>query len=190
MDNTVGSLSDEQKSIIVGKLLGDGSLRRKVNTLLEINHSYKQKDYVFWLYEKFKKYVATPPKLRVSGTNRFSYRFTTLSSPELNEFYETFYTKNHKKFISQDIRLNSLTLAIWFMDDGCKSRRSVYLNTQQFSFDEQLILLELLKHLNLKATLNKDKNYYRIRFSGESIDEFIDMVKPYVLPSMLYKLPK
>ena len=41
MENAVGSLTEEQKSIIIGTLLGDGTLRKKTNTLLEINHSYK-----------------------------------------------------------------------------------------------------------------------------------------------------
>jgi hypothetical protein len=36
--NTVGSLSDEQHFIVVGTLLGDGTMRCKANALLEINH--------------------------------------------------------------------------------------------------------------------------------------------------------
>lgn len=39
MDNTEGSLTEEQKQIIVGSLLGDGAMRIKTNALLEINHS-------------------------------------------------------------------------------------------------------------------------------------------------------
>ena len=38
MDNTVGSLTEEQKSILIGCLLGDGTMRKKKNALLEINH--------------------------------------------------------------------------------------------------------------------------------------------------------
>ncbi len=45
MDNTVGSLTQLQKSIIIGTILGDGYLRivkGKKNAILEINHSYSQ----------------------------------------------------------------------------------------------------------------------------------------------------
>ena len=42
-DNTVGSLSDEQRSLIVGTLLGDGAMRCKANALIEINHSAEQR---------------------------------------------------------------------------------------------------------------------------------------------------
>ncbi len=51
-DNTVGSLTENQRSIIIGSLLGDGAMRCKVNALLEINHSSAQKEYVDWKYQQ------------------------------------------------------------------------------------------------------------------------------------------
>ena len=42
-------------------------------------------------------------------------------------------------------------LAVWFMDDGCRSRRAVYLNTQQFALVDQLRLLEMLQTLGPTA---------------------------------------
>ena len=138
----MGSLTERQVSILLGKLLGDGSLRRKTNTLLEINHSYKQKDYVFWMYEEFQNLVGTPPVLRTSGVNRLSYRFTTLSLSELNRYYDLFY-KIGQKSIPRSLRLNPLILAVWFMDDGSKSRSSVYFNAQQFCIDDQNFLIKL-----------------------------------------------
>ncbi len=186
----MGSLSDSQKSIITGKLLGDGSLRKKKNTLLEINHSHKQKEYVFWLYDRLKNLVRTPPKKRAFGLNRFSYRFTTLSYEALNSFYEDFYLPSGYKHVPTTLKMDGLSLAVWFMDDGSKSRRSVYLNTQQFKIVDQLLLLDKLQDLNIKATLNKDKNYHRIRLSHQTIFTYLNLIRPYVIESMLYKLPK
>ena len=185
----MGSLTEVQKSIIVGKLLGDGSLRRKLNTLLEINHSYKQKEYVFWLYEQLKNIVLTPPKFRKSGNNRFSYRFTTASIKELNSSFEDFYLNKSYKSVPTTLKLNGLALAIWFMDDGSKSRNTVYLNTQQFDIDSQQILIKALKALKLAASLNRDKIYYRIRLRNSSMRKFTELVSPFVIKSMLYKLP-
>ncbi len=45
MGNTVGSLSEAQHAIVIGTLLGDGSMRCKTNALLEINHSFSQRSY-------------------------------------------------------------------------------------------------------------------------------------------------
>ena len=185
----MGSLTDVQRSIVIGKLLGDGSLRKKANTLLEINHSYKQKDYVFWLYDVFREHVLTPPELRVSGIKRFSYRFTTRSLSDLNSFYKEFYPNNGTKIVSKTLKLDPLSLAIWFMDDGSKTRTSVYLNTQQFCIEDQQLLLVKLKELGIVASLNKDKSYFRIRLAGSSVNTFTEYVKPNLLPSMEYKLP-
>ena len=74
MVNTVGSLTKEQKSILVGCLLGDGTMRKKVNAYLEINHAYSQKVLVDWLYEKFQNLVSTLPKWRKGNENREAYR--------------------------------------------------------------------------------------------------------------------
>ena len=75
------------------------------------------------------------------------------------------------------------------MDDGSKTRKhDVYLNTQQFSMLEQRRLLHALRKLGLKARLNKDKKYYRIRFLKESIQKLNEIIKPYIIDSMLYKM--
>jgi hypothetical protein len=189
MDNTVGSLTEVQRSIITGKLLGDGTLRKKANTLLEVNHSYKQRTYVLWLYSELQEYVNTPPKLRVSGTNRFSYRFTTRSLVALNRFYDDFYLAKQYKSIPRTLVLNGLSLAVWFMDDGSKSYRTVYLNTQQFDLVDQFFLLRVLDNLGIRAALNKDKKYHRIRVATDSMNRFRELVDPYILKSMRYKLP-
>lgn len=186
----MGSLTEEQRSILIGTLLGDGTLRRKINTLLEINHSSKQKEYVFWLYSKFKEFVNTPPKIRINGFNRTSYRFTTRSILALNEYYNDFYTTAGKKTIPKNIRLDSLSLAVWFMDDGSKSRNAVYLNTQQFKLCDQEFLINLLEEtFNFKVTLNKDKSYFRLRLSCDSTKSFCTLVSPLLVSSMRYKLP-
>ena len=151
----MGSLTDRQKSIITGKLLGDGSLRKKSNTLLEVNHSAKQKDYVFWQYKLLKNLVSTGPKHRKSGENRFSYRFTTKSISELNPFYSQFYEQKGYKAIPDNLNLDPLSLAVWFMDDGSKSRSAVYLNTQQFDLNSQEILRNKLETLGIDSSLNK-----------------------------------
>ena len=58
----MGSLSEKQKSLIEGCLLGDGYMRCKTNAHLQITHSIKQKDYVDWKYENLSEFILTPPK--------------------------------------------------------------------------------------------------------------------------------
>jgi len=189
MDNTVGSLTEEQKSILIGCLLGDGTMRKKKNAHLEINHCYQQKILVDWIFSKFKCLVGTKPKWRKGNGKREAYRFTTLSLPSLTPFYDKFFSQG-KKIIPDRLNLNGLSLAVWFMDDGSKSRSSIYLNTQQFTKIEQLKLINLLKNnFGIESTLNKDKKYFRIRLRTKSIKKFINLTKPFVLKEFKYKFP-
>ena len=189
MDNTVGSLTEEQKSILIGTLLGDGTMRIKKNAHLEINHAFSQKVLVDWIFSKFSTLVSTPPKWRKGNGKREAYRFATQKLPILTPFYNQFY-RDGKKVIPNDLKLDPLSLAVWFMDDGSKTYSSVYLNSQQFNLDEQIRLIDILNNqFSIEATLNKDKIYYRIRIRSQSIKRFIKLVEPFVLKEFRYKIP-
>ena len=191
MVNTVGSLTQFERSIIIGSLLGDGYMRiipGRSNAFLEINHSIKAREYVDYKYESLKRLCESAPKERASNEGRVAYRFFTKQNKELTDLYNIFY-KNNKKIIPKDLVLDPIILAIWYMDDGSKCRdHDIYLNTQQFSINDQKILLNKLRELNINARLNKDKKYFRIRILKTSIKTFMRIISPYVFKSMYYKL--
>jgi len=188
--NTVGSLSNTQHAILVGSLLGDGTLRKqglRPNALFEVNHAYAWKDYVDWKYESFRGYVLTPPKSRKGNGRRVAYRFTTRSIPVFTKYHSWFY-RNRKKFIPRNLKLDPLILATWYMDDGSKSRSSCYLNTQQFERDDQEFLINLLqKTFGITSALNRDKEYYRIRITTQGTEILNRIIRPYILPCFEYK---
>lgn len=191
MDNTVGSLTQLQRSVVVGSLLGDGYVRiipGRRNAFLEINHSWKAKEYVDWKFGILKNICISPPKMRNGNKGRIAYRFFTKQHPELTGLYRIFYPKG-KKIVPSDFILDTIALSIWFMDDGGRSgEKNIYLNTQQFSVKHQQILLKKLQEMGLEATLNKDKTYYRIRFRTSSVEDLRSMLRSKIIPSMQYKL--
>ena len=187
--NAVGSLSGVQQEIITGTLLGDGAMRCKTNALLEINHSVHQRSYVDWKYRHLQALVRTPPKLRKGNGDRIACRFVTLSLPELTPYYRLFYESGKKRV--PDVELTPLTLAVWFMDDGCRSRNAVYLNTQQFDLESQERLVSALEEQwRIRATLNRDKTYRRVRISVDGTTRLRRLIEPHVLPELRYKLPQ
>ena len=189
MGNAVGSLSEEQHAIIVGTLLGDGSMRCKTNALLEINHSSRQQGYVQWKYEHLAELVSTPPRVRRGNGDRLACRFVTRSLPVLTPYYRLFYEAGRKRV--PDVELSPLALAGWFMDDGCRSRNAVYLNTQQFGIAEQRMLLAMLeRQWGIAGALNRDKCYRRIRVSVDGTRRLTRVIESYLLPELRYKLPQ
>jgi hypothetical protein len=190
MDNTVGSLTQLQRSLIIGSVLGDGYIRimpGRKDAFLEVNHSLKAKDYVDWKYFVLKNICNSEPKERETNEGRIAYRFFTKQDEEITEIYNLFY-QDGKKIIPTELEMNPIVLAVWLMDDGSKSNGGIYLNTQQFSMLDQRRLLHKLREIGLRARLNRDKKYYRIRFLKESIPKLIEIVQPYIIPSMRYKI--
>lgn len=191
MDNTVESLNQFQKSMIIGTILGDGYLRivpGRQNAFLEINHTVNQKEYVMWKYEILKGIRAGAPKERNGNGGRKAIRFHTRQSEELTTIHFDFY-QNGEKIIPKDLKLDPLILAVWFMDDGSRcSESDVYLNTQQFNDKNQKILLKALRDIGLDASLNKDKEYKRIRFYKSSVPKLFSLIKAHIIPSMRYKI--
>ena len=187
----MGSLTQEQKSLMIGTILGDGYLRiipRRKNAFLEINHSVKQKDYVNWKYSVLQSIVKSKPKLRNGNGYRVACRFYTRCHSEITDLFRYFY-KDGKKIIPNDLNINSFSLAVWYMDDGSKSGGSIYLNTHQFSIEDQNILHKLLLNkFAISSNLNKDKEYKRIRILTKDAKKFCNLICQFVPKSMEYKL--
>ena len=189
MGNAVGSLSEVQRSIVIGTLLGDGTMRCKTNALLEINHSSHQWSYVQWQYERLADLVNTPPSVRRGNGGRVACRFVTRSLPVLTPYYRLFYEAGRKRV--PEVELSPLALAVWFMDDGCRSRNAVYLNTQQFDLAGQRRLLTMLeKQWSIYGALNRDKCYRRIRINVDGTRRLAQLIESYLLPELRYKLPQ
>ena len=75
------------------------------------------------------------------------------------------------------------------MDDGSKSYRTYYLNTQRFDYQSQQKLIQALKEqYGIEGSLNRDKEYYRIRIKQNSAERFKKLICNYVIPTMRYKL--
>jgi hypothetical protein len=191
MVNTVERLNQFQKSVIIGTVLGDGYIRivpGRQHAFLEINHAFSQREYVVWKYNVLEGIRAGAPKVQKGNGTRSAIRFFTRQSAEITDIHSRFYREG-KKVIPHDLKLNSVMLSVWFMDDGSRCRESdVYLNTQQFDTQSQLILLNALYELGVEATLNKDKQYSRIRFAKKSILALHTLVRPHIIPSMKYKI--
>ena len=207
MDNIVGRLKslfpEDQLQLILGSLMGDArlecrskSIRAKHTARLRIHQSDKQKDYVFWKHEKLKDLVLKGPRLTKvwhdakRNKDHFSWYFHTQSSESLGLIHKMFY-QNNVKIVPNDLLeiLNPFGLAIWYMDDGSNNGRNITLNTHSFSVFEQKVLQNfLLNKFGVLTTLVKDRSKYKIAIGSYEYSKFMKIVRPFVIPSMSYKV--
>ena len=192
-------MNQSQRSILVGLLLGDGhveTVTRDRTYRLKVEYSLKQKEYVDWLSEQWKDFVRDEPYQRektLQGKRFSSYGFTTRSSGEFRFYAQQFYD-GRKKIIPKLFAklIDPLALAIWFMDDG--SFKSIHHKTYiihaiGYAKSELEIVQKVLdKKFGIKITLHRQYDRWRIYFLSETADKFKNLIQPFMVPSMLYKL--
>jgi hypothetical protein len=77
------------------------------------------------------------------------------------------------------------------MGDGGFKSKGIFICTDSYSIQDVVLLMNvLIIKYDLKCTLHKSSNKigYRIYISRNSLDKVKEIVKPYFIPSMVYKL--
>lgn len=77
------------------------------------------------------------------------------------------------------------------MDDGCKVGKGLKFSTNSFSYNECLILVKALNdNFNLKASVQSagSNDQYVIYIWKESMNDLRNIVSPYIIPEMKYKI--
>lgn len=183
--------------ILIGTLLGNANLQTYTNGRTwraRFLLSNDNKEYLFHLYDLFKEFVKTPPKLSDDGFGNKQWSFNTLVIPELSFYADLFY-KNNKKIIPSSLSdyFNELSLAYWFMDDGSlkkyKTTQAFILCTDSFSKEQVLFLGGLIKaKFNIHVNYHKQRDNYIIFIPSKHFIEFRQIILPFIHNNFMYKL--
>ena len=192
--------------MIIGSLLGDGHLEKRkqgVGTRLKFEQSSDNVEYLMWFHSYLSQrgYCNTnKPKLkkriRKNGKIFYHYSLNSFTFSSFNWIHDMFYKKIEGKYIkiiplNIEEYLSPITLALWFMDDGSKLRKGAKIATNCFTKTELENLCIILKNkFNITVTVHsggKNKGY-TLYISTSSMPTFSKIIKPYMLPSLYYKL--
>ena len=194
-------LSETQRDVLVGLLLGDGCLETQNaggTYRLKIEYSKKSEIYCRNIYEIFNEWVLTPPRIKIktNGEHRSeNIAFSTVSHGAFRFYAQQFY-RNGKKSVPGQLRklLTPRGLAYWYMDDGSlksKESKGVILNTQGFERADVGKLIDVLNEkFELQAWERKQKDGFQIYISGQSYEDFVGLIDEWIFPSMRYKIPR
>ena len=168
------------------------------NTRLQLKQSVAHLEYITHLFNMFAAYCGSLPvtlksidKKKVNALVYTSIKFQTLSLPCFNIYREMFYDVKGTKRVPLNISetFTAVSLAYWFMDDGYKSGVGHYICTDSFSDKDLNPLLDMLRtKFGVKCSSHKTTNGPRIYIKKVSSAKFINLVKPFMVPSFYYKL--
>lgn len=183
-------LNEKQKSFIIGSLLGDGHIELE-NPRFSICHGNKQ---IKWVKTKNLALGSLANKIHNKG--KF---FHSKYSP-IWDFYRKEFYINKNKIVPDWIKLDPLSLATWFMDDGSGYPTKIILYSQSFSMKDNLKLISFLERdFGIQSTLCKTRGgsgwaiYIgngRKNKCHNSSNKFFELVSPFIIPCLRYKLPK
>jgi len=194
------SLTNEQKSILFGIILGDGYLQKtgEKNARLRLEHGGSQKEYLLWKVKKLGKLFQGNSKylerIHPISKRKYSYwRHQSQSTPYLGKLRKIFYPDGKKK-IPEDLDkyLTPIMLAVWYMDDGYYYLRDrcSYLYLGNVSPKEaEIVAKVLLEKFNIKTRVKQKKKGYAIYFSPQETKELKNIIKDHILPQLNYKIP-
>jgi hypothetical protein len=122
----------------------------------------------------------------------FGVELQTRAYPFLTELNALFYKDNIKILPSPLILFELLTplaLAHFIMGDGAVRNNSIIICTDNFTIKEVVLIMNiLLIKFGIQSSIHYDNSYPKIYIAKSSIAILIDLIAPYVIPSMQYKL--
>jgi recombination protein RecA len=191
--------------VVLGSLLGDGNLspnlRARNGVRFRLGHGARQRAYLDWKVSLLGNIACSR---RENAKGAVFADFTPL--PELGELQRAVYLGDGHKTISWEYlkALTPLALAVWFMDDGSFTLRSKGLQSRtaggsgrvQFCIEaltegSRDRLVDYLRDTHgLKVSWRRAGAAQKANliFDTASSRRFLELVAPYVHPSMDYKL--
>lgn len=201
-------LSEKVQSIILGSLLGDGSLTisdKYRNARFSFRHSHVQGEYFQWKADELREITANRSQWiqgteeKPDGWGTVKFRFQSAALPTLTELHHLTHkgTSGPKARIRRAWlnKLSPLSLAIWWLDDGSlvSDSRQAVLCTDSFNLNEVEILQKYLKNVWTIETkigrVGKTEHYRLWIRSTEELKKFLSIIIPHIfIESMLYKI--
>lgn len=200
VDCLVPSFTPDQKQLLYGMFLGDGSVSKK--GCFRFGHTTPQKEYFDFLFSKlsplFKKCVVSPGHGSL-GPNSFLSAYSNCL-PFFERMYRN-YVQDRRKVITKEFanKLSPLALAIWYQDDGSITNSGGFIQgcsfaTHPFDLPSISCLQNRLSDFNIASYVvhrgisTQGHIKWELRLNKTESLKFFKLIAPFVHPSLSYKI--
>lgn len=197
--NPNDSLTQRERSIIVGSILGDGYISRGIwkgvysNARITFIQGIAQLPYLEWKQEELKRWIGTtiraiPYKTQFGGT---VHQLATTTHPLFTEIFHAIYPDGGKiKRISPQVLnwLDDLALAVWFMDDGTGCYSDAKIATYALLHSDIDIVSQYLSAQGMYSKRMDTGKGPILSFSARGKDALYAHISSHIHPILKYKL--
>jgi recombination protein RecA len=183
------ALSDDQMKLLLGSLLGDGSLRHasQHDAAFRAGHGERQREYCEW-----KQSMLAPFADKIGPTGN-GIGFDTVPMRQLAALHDAVYAADGRKTVTPDLisELDERAFAAWYCDDGTfggnyeRGHGRATICVAGLREQDRVRVADRCEELGMgRPTLSG----YNLSFSGDRARRFHEKIAPYVHPSLDYKL--
>lgn len=187
-------------------ILGDGSIQQKDrgNYCLSVSHKEANYDYLLWKGAIVNAVTNCSIKEQTiiggfGGGIHKMYRLRSSAHPWFTKIWDRIYGQIDRKCLDQMALslLSPLGLAILYQDDGSihyskQAGTNVLVHKLCFSkLELEAFAKTVVDKFGLIFRINACKGKglgYRLRLRAKDVDRFIELISPYIVPSMVYKV--
>jgi recombination protein RecA len=183
-------LTDDQVQLLLGCVMGDGSLRQAgtLTAMFRVGHGKAQEEYLQW------KHHMLAPFSRPIGPMGRGLGFDTYSFPSLLEMRNDIYDREgqHKASVSVLDRMDARAVAVWYGDEGSfaghynrwgHGKAVVY--NKSLAGDDRLNVIELFERLGVGTPRDDGRGFW---FNSGQTLNLHEMIAKYLHPAVDYKL--
>jgi hypothetical protein len=186
-----------RRAAVAAMLLGDGCISQ--NGTMKITHCLRHAEYLEYKRDLLQQNQVPPIVINSFNNNGYpAVRLETRSRPVYRILGKRFY-KNRQRFVTREFLdyLDERALAIWFQDDGSLSpkKRNGKIHSFELTLNTYLPLEQnevILNYFNetweINWTITKGKGKTRLRMGAKEGRKFVQLIEPYVVPCMRYKI--
>lgn len=191
-------LTDLQRDVLVGSLLGDGHITKKIKSNnCRFIYGTSIENHTKFIGSFFYDYLTPATKDKPRYRRRFSketnkeyhsYFIDTQSNITFTKLRDVWYKNNIKK-IPNDLKLNSNICLVWYIGDGsiCRSNGCITLSTESFKKEDlEYVILPQLKRFEARLNISH-KKYFRVVIPHRRTKEFLDYIGDCPIKEMKYK---
>lgn len=161
-------LSKSNKEILIGNLLGDGSvLKKKLRAFY--SHTDKHYEYLEWLANEFEKDgISFSP---IYSNTRGDWALQSHTYRVFNEYRESFYV-GRKRIVPENVKLTPIILRQWYISDGSVATYGGRTISKQM-IDPSMLLNQLRYIIGKEVSYHSQGKFY---IPVKLVDKFLNYI--------------
>jgi len=184
-------MNNEEFQVLIGSLLGDGSVyipKGRKNAIYQEKKKVPDAEYLWWKSNILQRFN---PSISLSSTNDYDYTILiTRSHPELTKLRQSWYPSGKKGIVIEDMeKLDALGLAVFYQDDGHLQVSNYCCEIYgEFPPKENENLKRILKEKwGISCKLRLKSSYTVISFNTKESKKLLQTISPFIHPCMRRK---